>query len=104
MTSLVTRRALIKGALAIGAAAAAGTLPDIVYMQGWEWQPYAIAGTLRPMDNFIKRDRAHLPNIWPAAYHPQTKWNGKTYMAPADTGPMVMFYNKEMFDKARVPY
>src|SRR5205809_3758822 len=29
---------------------AAGTVPDIVYVQGWEWQPYAIAGTLRPMD------------------------------------------------------
>jgi multiple sugar transport system substrate-binding protein len=83
---------------------AAGTIPDIVYMQGWEWQPYAIAGALRSLDDFIKRDRAQLPNIWPAVYNPQTKWNGKTYMAPADTGPMVIFYNKAMFDKARVPY
>jgi len=83
---------------------AAGTVPDIVYMQGWEWQVYGIAGALRPMDDFIKRDKGHLPNIWPAAYDPQTKWDGKTYMAPADTGPMVIFYNKAMFDKAHVPY
>ena len=83
---------------------AAGTVPDIVYMQGWEWQPFAIAGALRSMDDFIKRDHAQLPNIWPPAYNSQTQWNGHTYMAPADTGPMVIMYNKAMFDKARVPY
>ena len=52
---------------------AAGTVPDIVYVQGWEWQPYAIAGALRPMDDFIKRDSAHLPKIWPPGYNPQTR-------------------------------
>ncbi len=83
---------------------AAGTVPDIVYVQGWEWQPYAIAGALRPMDDFIKRDKAQLPNIWPAAYQTQTQWNGHTYMACADTGPMVIMYNKEMFIKAHVPF
>jgi multiple sugar transport system substrate-binding protein len=83
---------------------AAGTVPDVVYFQPWTWQPFAISNTLRPLDDFIKRDQAHIPNVWAPSYASSTRWNGKIYMAPADSNPMVMFYVKEMFDKAHVPY
>lgn len=83
---------------------AAGTAPDVVYFQPWEWQPYAIDGVLRPLDDFIRRDRSRVPNLWTRAYASSTQWNGKHYLAPADSSPMVIFYLKEMFDKARVPY
>ena len=83
---------------------AAGTVPDVVYFQPWTWQPFAIAGVLRPLDDFIKRDRAHIPDVWPAAYSSSVRWNGRVFMAPADANPMVIIYNKHMFDKAHVPY
>jgi multiple sugar transport system substrate-binding protein len=82
---------------------AAGEAADVNYVQGWIWQPYALQGLLLPLDPFLGRDRA-MQRVVPPNYEPQSKLRGKTYMLTSDTGPMVIFYNKEHFDRAGVPY
>jgi ABC-type glycerol-3-phosphate transport system substrate-binding protein len=83
---------------------AAGAGPDLAYFQGWMWQAFAAQGVLAPVDSFIQRDKFTLP--WPRAedYDAQSKFRGKTYMSPSNTGTMVMYYIKGYFDQAGIPY
>lgn len=87
---------------------AGNTVPDMVYFQGWEWQPYALAGRMRVIDDYIARDKSQLPSdLFPEgidAYVRQLSFKGKHYGIPYDTGNMVMYYNKDLFDAAHVPY
>jgi multiple sugar transport system substrate-binding protein len=83
---------------------AAGTAADLAYFQGWMWQEYAGKGALQPLDELASRDKWSTP--WPndEAYDLQTRFRGKRYMSPSNTGTMVMYYVKEYFDKAGIPY
>lgn len=81
---------------------AGGTSPDLVYMEGYQWQPYA--DVVIPLDDYIAKDgqQAGWPDV--ANYKNLTTWRGKTYLSIVDTGPIVMFYNKTLFDQAGVEY
>jgi len=83
---------------------AAGTAPDAAYFQGWMWQEYAGKGALQPLDELASRDKWN--TSWPndEAYDLQTKHRGKRFMSPSNIGTMVMYYVKEYFDKAGIPY
>jgi multiple sugar transport system substrate-binding protein len=83
---------------------AAGTSAEVLYFQGWSWQPFADNGVLLPLDEFIDMDDAG--GYWPDIenYRVNTQRNGLTYMSVADTGSCIMFYVKDVFDKAGVPY
>jgi multiple sugar transport system substrate-binding protein len=83
---------------------AAGTAPDVAYFQGWMWHEYAAKEALQAVDDLAARDRWTTP--WPndQAYDLQTKFRGKRYMSPSNTGTMIMYYAKEYFDKAGIPY
>ncbi|OQA47512.1 MAG: Bacterial extracellular solute-binding protein [Chloroflexi bacterium ADurb.Bin325] len=83
---------------------AANTPADLIYFQGWSWQPFADKDVLAPLDDLIARDQAQ--KFWPDIdnYKNNCQWYGKTYMSVADTGSVIMFYAKELFDAAEVPY
>ena len=57
-----------------------------------------------PLDEYIQTD--NFTKAWPDIenYRHNCMWHGKTYMSSVDTGSVVMFYNKELFDKRGVPY
>lgn len=82
---------------------AAGTSAEVIYFQGWSWQPFADKDQLLPLDEFIERD--DFSTAWPDIpnYTDNTVWGGKRYMTVADTGSVVMLYNKDLFDKAEIP-
>jgi len=83
----------------------AGSIPaDVIYFQGWHFQPYAESNVLQPLDEFIERDG--LQARWPKlpTFRDYTQWRGRTYMAPVDGGSIVMLYNKDIFDERGVPY
>jgi multiple sugar transport system substrate-binding protein len=82
---------------------AGGQAPDVMYFQGWIWQPYVLQGVLLALDSYLSRDKS-MQRVVPPGYEAQSKFRGKPYMLTADTGPMVIFYNKELFDRAGVPY
>jgi multiple sugar transport system substrate-binding protein len=82
---------------------AAGEAADVNYIQGWIWQPYALQNLLLPLDSLLGKDR-QMQRVVPPNYEAQSKLRGKTYLLTADTGPMVVFYLKDQFDRAGVPY
>lgn len=83
---------------------AAGNAADIIYMQGWVWQPYVENEQLLSLDEYINEDGKG--SWWPdfESFKESTRWHDHTYMTPTDTGGWVTFYNKDLFDKQGVPY
>ncbi|MCJ7701210.1 MAG: extracellular solute-binding protein [Anaerolineales bacterium] len=84
---------------------AGGSPPDVSSFQGWEWQTYADKDLLAPIDAWIERDNFTGP--YPdgnQTVEDSTMRNGKRYLIPLQAGTMVMFYLKEPFDEAGLPY
>ncbi|MBI3960649.1 MAG: extracellular solute-binding protein [Chloroflexi bacterium] len=83
---------------------AGGTSADVLYFQGWSWQPFADKDQLMSLDEFVARDS--YASAWPDIpnYTDNTTWHGQRYMTVADTGSVVMLYNKDLFDKAEIAY
>lgn len=84
---------------------AGGTLPHITSFQGWEWQPYADAGLLAPIDDYIARDSFTAP--YPdgvQSIEDSTRRDGMRYLIPLQSATMVMFYARKPFDEAGLAY
>jgi multiple sugar transport system substrate-binding protein len=84
---------------------AGGAVPHIASFQGWEWQPYADAGVLASIDDFIARDGFTDP--YPEGNNTievSTKRGGNTYLIPMQYATMVMFYTKKPFEEAGIPF
>lgn len=77
---------------------AAGTPPDIVYMN--EWIPSLVdAGFLAPLDEFIARDQIDLSQLFPPVLE-MGRINGKLYALPQEISPVVMYYNYDYVNQA----
>ncbi|MEZ4866249.1 MAG: substrate-binding domain-containing protein [Caldilineaceae bacterium] len=83
---------------------AADDAADVLYMQGWQWQAYSENGVLVDLSEYISADGAEA--FFPAGenYDNQTLWKGGRYMTPTDTGALVIYYNKDLFDKQGIAY
>ena len=82
---------------------AGGTPPDIM-MLAENYQVYASKGQIIPLDDYIDPTRS----TWTSAIRRDIanlmKYDGKQYGMPDRAGAMVVYYNKDMFDTANVPY
>ncbi len=83
---------------------AGGDSADILYYQGWQFQSYAENGVLAPLDDYIAASDASAMFPDNENYNSMTQWDGNTYMTPTDTGPLVIYYNKDIFDEKGVSY
>lgn len=84
---------------------AGGIVPEIASFQGWEWQPFADAGLLAPIDGYVERDNFTGP--YPEGVDSiefSTRRDGDRYLVPLQSGVMVMFYAKKPFDEAGIDY
>lgn len=83
---------------------AANDSADVLYIQGWMWQAFAENSVLVDLTNYIANDGAE--GFFPGGenYDNQTLWQGGRYMTPTDTGSLVIYYNKDLFDKKGVAY
>lgn len=83
---------------------AANVQADVLYMQGWRWQAFAESKVLVDLTDYIDRDGAQ--EFFPGGenYENQTMWQGARYMTPTDTGSLVIYYNKDLFDKKGMAY
>lgn len=83
---------------------AGGTLPDLMYVH-FSWAQQLIGlGALASLDQYI--DGApdfNLEDFTKPSLVSYTH-DGKLYGIPYDEGPGILFYNKELFDKAGVKY
>lgn len=64
---------------------------------------YAKNNELCDLSFFLRRSRVDLNDFWPA-FRPAMQYNGKTYALPVISSPYVLFYNKKIFDVAKIPY
>ncbi len=80
---------------------AAGDTPDGLLM--WNTSQWAEAGIVQDLSPFIARDNYDMdqylpvPKMW-------AEYKSGIYGLPKDFGPRAMFYNKNVFDEAGVPY
>jgi multiple sugar transport system substrate-binding protein len=84
--------------------AAAGTPPDVVW-HGPEWFPGVVAkGIYRPVDAYLaRRPKAEVADFFPRVLQ-QYQWEGKQYGVPASITVMIVFYNKDLFDREGLAY
>ncbi len=84
--------------------AAAGQLPDIVYVHGSRAFPWNKEGIMVSIQDYVDADKAFdVAGIWEEALK-LYRYQGKLYEIPYDHGPVILGYNKDLFDKAGVAY
>lgn len=74
---------------------ASNTAPDVIFINNLYLPVYANAGVLMPL--------AAQQEFYPKALEALT-WQGKLYAVPRDISNLVIYYNKDIFDKNHVPY
>lgn len=82
------------------AGATGGALPDLFWMHSAYFYDYASNDMLLEVDSKIDNGFEHFPKDLVELY----QYKGKQYAVPKDFDTIGLFYNKELFDKAGVPY
>ncbi len=77
------------------------TIPDVAFL--WPTPKYAAEGVLENLDSFIKDSGYNLDDYWPGLLE-SAKYQGSVYGFPRDIEVNVLYYNKDLFDKAGVAY
>lgn len=85
------------------AAATGGSAPDVFWMNGPNFQLYASNGVIRPLDDGITKDKVDL-SVYPRQLVDLYTYQGKHYGLPKDMDTVGVWYNKTLFDAAKVPY
>jgi len=84
--------------------AAAGTLPDIIYVHGRYAFPWNFEGILISLQPFIDADpEFNIEGVWEEALR-LYRFKGEQYEIPYDHGPVILGYNKDIFDEAGLDY
>jgi multiple sugar transport system substrate-binding protein len=76
-------------------------IPDVLFL--WPTPSYAATGVLEDLDPYIQKSNYDLNDYWPSLLE-SAKLNGKVYGLPRDSGLEVLYYNKAIFDEAKVAY
>lgn len=84
--------------------AAAGTLPDIFYAQQQKYVMFASKRIIQPLDKFLAKEKTFSINDFYKPLIQSVTFHGKIYLLPKGWHPFVVYYNKDMFDKAGIPY
>ncbi len=74
--------------------------PDVMYM----WNFPAYAKSLEPLDKYIEGDSEMDLNDFYQGLFNYSSLDGKVYGMPAGFTTRVVYYNKDLFDKANIPY
>lgn len=84
--------------------AAAGTLPDIIYVHGSRVAPWTAEGILSSLQSFVDADpEFEVEGIWEEALR-LYRVDGELVGIPYDHGPLILGYNKDIFDAAGMDY
>jgi len=90
---------------AINTQGAGGQLPDVWYTRTFDVPVYGSKGWTVDLQPLVDRDakEVNVDDFWPAQVA-QMKWKGHLYALPYDFSNMAIYYNKKMFDDAKVAY
>ncbi|MET9630388.1 extracellular solute-binding protein [Lentzea sp. NPDC006480] len=87
----------------IGKMIADGNPPDLIEVAE-SVHSYSSKNQLLPLDNFIGGEKLDLAGRFGERAAHSYDRDGKTWALPDRTGPMVLYYNKDLFDKDGVAY
>jgi multiple sugar transport system substrate-binding protein len=76
-------------------------IPDIAFL--WPTPSYAAEGVLENLDPYIQESGYDLKDYWPGLLE-SAKYQGSVYGLPRDNEVNILYYNKDLFDKAGVKY
>ena len=76
-------------------------IPDVLFL--WPTPKYAAQGVLENLDSYIEKSGYNLDDYWPALLE-SASYDGSVYGFPRDISVEALYYNKEMFDQAGIPY
>lgn len=83
---------------------AAGTPPDVTLMNYRRYASFAANGLLEPVGPYLAKSSL----IQPEDFYPITiesfTWQGEIMCIPQNISSLVVYYNRDMFDAAGVPY
>ena len=85
------------------ASAAGGTAPDVFWMNALNVEKYTEAGLLVDLTEALQKNGITSDNF-PQSLLDFYTFNGKTYGVPKDFDTNALWFNKEIFDAAHVPY
>ncbi|MEB3236863.1 MAG: sugar ABC transporter substrate-binding protein [Candidatus Sericytochromatia bacterium] len=81
-----------------------GTVPDVMFMSNEALPGFARKGVLADLAPRLAADgRLHQRDFFPQVLDAM-RWKGKLLGLPRDLSNLVVFYNKDLFDAAGVPY
>jgi len=84
--------------------AAADQLPDVVYVHGSRGFPWAFEGITIPLDSYTESDEEFdVGGVWQEALR-LYNFQGEQHGIPYDHGPILLGYNKDIFDAGGVDY
>jgi len=82
---------------------AGGETPDVFYMGYEEIRAYKKQDVLENLTPYIKRDKMDMSDFYGKLIKGYTI-NDNLYGIPKDFTPLVLYYNKDLFDKKGIPY
>ena len=84
--------------------AAAGTLPDIIYVHGSRATPWAHEGIIIDIHDIVTADEEfNVDGMWEESVR-LYRVDGRIHALPYDHGPIILGYNADMFDAAGMDY
>jgi multiple sugar transport system substrate-binding protein len=83
-----------------------GTAPDVIYGHPHYFANWASKGMLLDLDPYFQKDNAFFYNKdnFTTSLYDAFKWNGKHIATINGSDTFLLFYNKDLFDKAGVAY
>lgn len=83
---------------------ASGTLPDVVNLRSFDMYDWFSRGNLHDISPFLTSDPDVKPDDLVDAILKSCLFEGKYFGLPYDASVVILFYNKDLFDKAGVTY
>jgi ABC-type glycerol-3-phosphate transport system substrate-binding protein len=83
---------------------ASGTEADVVAMQSLRMPVFAVRNALRPLNEFIEADPDLNFEDFFTPIQDGLSFDGQVYALAYDLGPIILYYNMDLFDAAGVPY
>ena len=83
---------------------AAGQAPDVFELNYENFVTFAAKGTLRDLGSMMRKDTAMAKDTFYPAAQNAFKYKSMQYGLPMTFSTVVLFYNKDLFDKAGVAY
>ncbi len=85
------------------AAGTGGVLPDLLWMNGPNFVKYASNGVIQSLAGQIKGSSLDMSN-YPKALVDLYTYNNESFAIPVDFDTIGLWYNKKIFDDAKMPY